>query len=87
MKNGITIEVSFLEQLLNCLSDQKKLHELPEIDRLQYQKVIDNVWKQGMSVLNHYRQKKQDLILNSKKNQPFSIKESQDPQNDLFSIF
>lgn len=48
------IERDLLEHLLNCLVIQKALHEKRLDERVKGQAVIDDVWRQGMALLQEY---------------------------------
>ncbi len=86
MQDGITIESRFLEHLLNCLSDQKRIEEIPRNDRDRYQIVIDTAWRQGMSILQHHKEKK----LSPKNEETHSFSRLEQPElledDDVFSI-
>ena len=45
------IEREVLEHLLNCLADQKYLHEAKLDVRVKLQAVIDEAWRKGMDLL------------------------------------
>ena len=48
----VVIDRDVFEHLLNCLANQKFLHEMAEADRYALQCVIDAAWVQGMDVLH-----------------------------------
>lgn len=86
MKDGITIESRFLEHLLNCLSDQKRIHEIPKRDQDQYQIVIDTAWRQGRSILQHHKEKTLQ-VSNIVESKPVSNLDHPELSNDdVFSI-
>ena len=88
MKDKITIEARYLEHLLNCLSDQKRIHEIPERDRAQFQTVIDTAWRQGIAILQHHKERTLQPPEVEVKQQPFSdLEYSEPPDDDVFSLF
>jgi len=46
------IDPSFLKHLLCCLANQKFIHELLPEEREENQKIIDQAWNDGMSILH-----------------------------------
>jgi len=51
MAKTVTISVEDFEHLLNCMCNQKYLHEFPAKDALDAQKIIDKAWSEGMELL------------------------------------
>lgn len=45
------IERDVFEHLLNCLANQKYLHEMKLDQRVKMQAVIDEAWRKGMDLL------------------------------------
>lgn len=49
--NSVEIERDVFEHLLNCLANQKYLHEMKLDQRVKMQAVIDEAWRKGMDLL------------------------------------
>ena len=45
------IDRDVFEHLLNCLANQKYVHELRLDERVKAQSIIDAAWQQGMDLL------------------------------------
>ena len=50
-ENCVDIERDFFEHLLNCLANQKYVHEQKLDARVKVQAVIDAAWRKGMDLL------------------------------------
>jgi len=48
----IKVKVDFLEHLLNCLANQKYMHEQAADTAGENQKVIDEAWQTGMDMID-----------------------------------
>lgn len=49
--NSVEIERDVFEHLLNCLANQKYVHEMKLDQRVKAQAVIDEAWRRGMALL------------------------------------
>lgn len=61
MSDTITLSLDYFEHLLNCLANQKFLHEMNTEDlksvQAENQRIIDVAWNTGMSLLSTQRHK------------------------------
>ena len=48
----VTISKNYFDHLLNCLANQKYLHEQSPADRKNGQEVIDKAWRSGMFIMS-----------------------------------
>ena len=49
---ALGIDAGWFEHLLNCMANQKFIHEFPEDEREEAQSVIDDAWLSGMEILH-----------------------------------
>lgn len=59
MKQMIEVDINFFEHLLNCMLNQKFLHEQSKEERERNQRVIDEALQKGMDLIQPIIQKNQ----------------------------